>query len=197
VLTHPYLLATFAHASTSSPIHRGVFISRNLLGRALKPPPEAMTPLSPELHPDLTTRERVALQTQSESCMVCHATINPLGFTLENFDAVGRYRAEEKGKPIDASGAYQARSGEMEKFNGIHELAQFLADSDETHTAFVEQLFHYLVKQPVLAYGPDRLAKLDESFKANQFNMKKLAAEIVAETAITAETRRHGVEKEK
>jgi hypothetical protein len=54
-----------------------------------------------------------------------------------------------------------------------------------------------LVKQPVLAYGPDRLAKLDESFKANQFNMKKLAAEIVAETAITAETRRHGVEKEK
>jgi hypothetical protein len=184
VLTHPYLLAMFAHATTSSPIHRGVFISRNLLGRALKPPPEAMTPLNPELHPDLTTRERVALQTQSEACMVCHATINPLGFTLENFDAVGRFRAEEKGKPIDASGAYQARSGEMEKFNGIHELAQFLANSDETHAAFVEQLFHYLVKQPVLAYGPDRLAKLDESFKTNQFNMKKLAAEIVAGTAI-------------
>jgi cytochrome c5 len=184
VLTHPYLLATFAHATTSSPIHRGVFISRNLLGRALKPPPEAMTPLSPDLHPDLTTRERVALQTQSESCMVCHATINPLGFTLENFDAVGRFRAEEKGKPIDASGAYQARSGEMEKFNGIHELAEFLADSDETHQAFVEQLFHYLVKQPVLAYGPDRLAKLDESFKNNQFNMRKLAAEIVAGTAL-------------
>ena len=147
---------------------------------------------SPELHADLTTRERVALQTQSEACMVCHATINPLGFTLENFDAVGRYRAEEKGKPIDATGAYQARSGEMVKFNGVHELAEFLADSEETHTAFVEQLFHYLVKQPVLAYGSDRLAELDESFKANQFNMRKLAVEIVAETAITAETRRRG-----
>jgi hypothetical protein len=184
ILTHPYLLATFAHAQTSSPIHRGVFISRNLLGRALKPPPEAMVPLPPELHPDLTTRQRVALQTDSQACMVCHATINPLGFTLENFDAVGRFRSEEKGKPIDASGGYETRSGETERFGGVRDLAKFLADSDETHAAFVEHLFHYLIKQPVLAYGPQLQDELQSSFKQNDFNMRKLAADIVAAAAV-------------
>jgi cytochrome c553 len=184
VLTHPYLLATFAHASTSSPIHRGVFISRNLLGRALKPPPEAMTPLAPAQHPDMTTRERIALQTQSDSCMVCHETINPLGFALENFDAVGRFRREEQGKPIDSSGAYQTRSGQVEKFNGVRELANFLASSDEVYSAFIEQLFHHLIKQPVQAYGPHRLDELLASFKQNGYNIRKLAIEIVAGAAM-------------
>jgi Protein of unknown function (DUF1592)/Protein of unknown function (DUF1588)/PA14 domain/Protein of unknown function (DUF1595)/Cytochrome C oxidase, cbb3-type, subunit III len=183
ILTHPYLLATFAHAQTSSPIHRGVFISRNLLGRALKPPPEAMVPLAAELHPDLTTRQRVALQTGSQACMVCHATINPLGFTLENFDAVGRFRSEELGKPIDASGGYETRSGEEKQFAGVRELAKFLADSDETHTAFTEHLFQYLIKQPIRAYGPNMLNDLKTSFERSEFNMLQLAAKIAAEAA--------------
>ncbi|HEY2882687.1 MAG TPA: DUF1592 domain-containing protein [Pirellulales bacterium] len=184
VLTHPYLLATFAHAAASSPIHRGVFISRNLLGRALRPPPEAQIPLPPDLHPDLTTRQRVELQTQSESCMVCHATINPLGFTLENFDAVGRFRLEEQGRAIDATGKYQTRGGETEQFKSVRDLAQFLANSDEAHRAFIEQLFHHLVKQPMQAYGPKRMDELLASFGQNEFNIQKLAAEIVAGAAI-------------
>ena len=101
VLSHPYLMATFAYTSTSSPIHRGVFLARNVLGQMLRPPPEAFTPLPAELHPSLTTRERVALQTQPQACQSCHSMINPLGFTLEHFDAVGRYQAKEKDKPID------------------------------------------------------------------------------------------------
>ena len=59
VLTHPYLMATFAYTATSSPIHRGVFLARSVLGRSLRPPPEAVAPLAADLHPDLTTRERV------------------------------------------------------------------------------------------------------------------------------------------
>ena len=63
LLTHPYLLAGYAYGATTSPIHRGVFIARSVLGRGLRPPPEAVTPLPPELHADLTTRERISLQT--------------------------------------------------------------------------------------------------------------------------------------
>jgi hypothetical protein len=184
VLTHPYLLAAFAHASDTSPIRRGVFITRNLLGRALKPPPEAFVPLPAELHADLTTRERTALQTKSEACMICHSTINPLGFTLEQFDAAGRFRLEERGKPIDPSGSYQTRTGEILQFSGVCDLAKFLAESEETHAAFVEQLFHYLIKQPVRAYGPNRLDELTKYFKENHFNIQKLAVEIVATAAV-------------
>lgn len=188
VLTHPYLMTSFAYTATSSPIHRGVFIARNVLGLALRPPPEAFPPLSPDLHPQLSTRERVALQTSPESCQSCHATINPLGFTLEPFDAVGRFRREENGRSIDATGGYQSRTGELVKFAGARDLAAFLADSPETHNAFIEQLFHHLVKQPVRAFGPDELESLRASFAGGNFNIRKLVVKIVADTALTPRT---------
>jgi hypothetical protein len=183
LLTHPYLLTTFAYTGTSSPIHRGVFISRSLLGRVLKPPPEAVVPLPPESHANLTTRERIALQTNSQACLSCHAMINPLGFTLEHFDAVGRFRSEETGKPIDATGEYLTKSGERKQFRGVRELAAFLAESEETHAAFVQQLFHHTVKQPIRAYGPEMSVELQKSFRENQFSIQRLMAEIVTASA--------------
>jgi hypothetical protein len=184
VLTHPYLLAAFAYTETSSPIHRGVFLARNVLGLSLRPPPAAFAPLPPSLHPDLTTRERVALQTRPESCQTCHGMINPLGFTLERFDAVGRLRDEENGHPVDATGMYQTRTGEVVKFAGVRDLATFLAGSEEVHEAFVERLFHSLVKQPVRAFGPRTLAELRDSFERNEFNIRKLMVEMVAVSAL-------------
>ena len=189
VISHPYLLAGFAYTANSSPIHRGVFISRSLLGRSLRPPPEAVAPLAPDLHASLTTRERVALQTKAEACNSCHKMINPLGFTLENFDAIGRFRAEEKGKAIDASGSYLTRTGKQQQFKNARDLAAFLATSDETHSAFVEQLFHYFVKQPWRAYSPTLRTELTKKFVADEFNMRNLLAEIVTTAAL------HGVAK--
>ncbi len=186
ILTHPYLMAAFAYSSESSPIHRGVFIVRGVLGVALRPPPEAVTPLAADLHPNLSTRERVSLQTRSTNCMSCHGVINPLGFTLEHFDAVGRYREKDNGKPIDATGMYLTRSGKTVTFTGVRDLATFLAGSEEVHLAFTEQLFHHLVQQPVRAYGPERLDELRRSFAANGFNVQKLAVEVMASTARTA-----------
>ncbi len=184
VLTHPYLTATFAYTADSSPIHRGVFIARSILGRALRPPPQAFTPLPADLHPQLTTRERVALQTKPQACFACHGMINPLGFTLEHFDAVGRFRAEEKGRAVDATGSYQTLSGKVVKFAGVRDLATFLAGSDEVHEAFVEQLFHYLIKQPVRAFGPRKLSDLRQSFADNHYNVRKLIVTIVASAAL-------------
>jgi mono/diheme cytochrome c family protein len=184
VLTQPYLLASFAYLDTSSPIHRGVLISRNLLGRLLQPPPQAFTPLAADLHPNLTTRQRVTLQTKPATCMSCHAMINPLGYTLEKFDAIGRVRAEENGKPIDASGAYQSRTGKLVKFSGARDLARYLTESDEAHAAFVEKLFQHLVKQPIRAYGPRTLPDLQRAFETQGFSIRKEMVEIMAASAL-------------
>jgi cytochrome c553 len=185
VLSHPYLMASFAYTATTSPIHRGVFISRSVLGRVLRPPPEAVVPLAPDLHPDLTTRQRVTLQTKPESCQSCHGMINPLGFTLEHFDALGRYRKEEKGRPIDAMGTYETRSGDQVKFDGAKALGAFVIGSEEAHGAFVQQLFHYLVKQPIRAFGPQELPDLRRFFAAHEFNIRKLMVEMMATSALT------------
>lgn len=184
VLTHPYLLSSFAYLDASSPIHRGVLIIRNLLGRTLQPPPVAVSPLSADLHPGLTTRERVTLQTKAEACASCHTRINPLGFTLEKFDAIGRLRTTDNGKPIDTSGGYETKDGKRVKFSGARELAAYLAGSDESHAAFVEKLFHNLVKQPVRAYGLQALPDLERAFAANDFNIRKQVIETVTLAAL-------------
>src|SRR5205823_310347 len=124
VITNPYVLSSLAYMAETSPIHRGVFLGRGLLGISIKPPMEAFTPIAPDLHPSLTTRERVGLQTKPMACASCHTIMNPLGFALENFDAVGRWRDKERDKPIDVTGSYEQRSGELGKFSGAKELAK-------------------------------------------------------------------------
>lgn len=186
VLAHPFLLAGFAYDKATSPIHRGVFIARSVLGRRLKPPPVAVSPLAPDLHADLTTRERTILQTDPAACKTCHAMINPLGFPLEQFDAVGRFRNEEKSKPIDAAGSYVTREGETAKFSGAKEMAQFLADSPETHESFVEQAYQYFVKQPPLAMGQGAFDESLRRFEENGYNVRKLLADAATTSALRA-----------
>lgn len=178
ILTHPFLMSELAYRDSTSPVHRGVFLIRYLLGRTLRPPNEAFSPLSPTLHPSLTTRERVELQTSPANCQVCHTKINGLGFTLENYDAVGRYREQERDKPINSAGRYTTRSGKLVNFENTHDLAEFLATGDDAHEAFVARAFQHFVKQPIAAYGPDRLAQLTQTFKQNNFNIRELLVEI-------------------
>ncbi len=183
-LTHPYILANYAYTNESSPIHRGVFLARGVLGLTLKPPNEAFTPFAADLHPSLSTRERTALQTSPRSCQQCHSLINPLGFSLEAFDAVGRYRTTERGKPLDVGGSYLNRAGETVKFSGAVELAKYLAGSAEVHDSFTEQAFHHLAQQPIRAYGPRKQAELREAFAKSNFSLRALAVEV----AVTAAT---------
>ncbi|HEY3787869.1 MAG TPA: DUF1588 domain-containing protein, partial [Urbifossiella sp.] len=190
VLTHPYLLSTFAYGAESSPIHRGVFVARGILGVTLRPPPDAFTPFAANLHPTLTTRERVELQTKPAACISCHGVINPLGFPLERFDAIGGFRDKDNGKPIDATGSFKTKAGTEVKFNSAVELAKFLATSEEVHAAFAEKLFHHLVKQPVRAYGPQRLDDLRKGFAASGFSIRKLVVEIAVIGSLIPEKRK-------
>ena len=183
VLSHPYLMTGFAYSRTSSPIHRGVFLVRHVLGRNLKPPADAISPLSEELRPDLSTRERVVLQTSHAACQSCHDIINPMGFALENFDAIGRFREQEKDKQIDATGQYVTRGGELVEFEGVRPLADYLASSPEVHDAFVRQMFHHLIKQPVAAVDFDLQDKLREQFAAKQFSIQELMVDVMTAAA--------------
>jgi hypothetical protein len=178
LLTHPYLMSRLAYHDSTSPIHRGVYLIRYALGRTLRPPADAFAPLSPDLHPDLTTRERVELQTSPESCQVCHSKINSLGFALENFDAVGRYREMERSKAINSKGSYDPRAGGTVQFAGPAQLAEYLISSEDSQRAFVSRAFQHFVKQPPAAYGPDTMDRLTKSFQASNFNIQQLLVEI-------------------
>ena len=188
LLSHPYMMSVLSYAGATSPIHRGVFLARSVLGNTLKPPQEAIAPLAPDQHPDLTTRERVALQTSAVACQTCHTMINPLGFALEDFDPIGRYRtAESNGsieKPINAAGSYLPREGPEATFKGSRELAAYVATSRDAHEAFVQSLFHALVKQPMRAWGPDTLDNLRKSFAAGGCDIRRLLVDIMTVAAL-------------
>lgn len=184
VLTHPYLMAVFAGAEESSPIRRGAFVARSLLGRTLRPPADAVTPDPPSLHPGLTTRERTARQTNAQACQSCHSLINPLGFAFEQFDAIGRFRESESSRPIDATGSYLSRANESTQLDGARQLAEFLAGSNEVHEAFVEKLFYYCVKQPIRAFGPDALPALLRELTTHDFSIRHLMVEIAVTAAL-------------
>jgi len=183
VLTHPYLLSVLAYPAESSPIHRGVFVARNLLGITLRPPPEAFVPLPAAAHPEFTTRQRVAFQTRADACVRCHGVINPLGFPLEHFDAIGRFRQTENGKPIDANGSYWSRAGTTETFTDARGMVAYLAASDEVYAAFVEQTFQHLVKQPLRAYGLRKPRELRQDFAESGYSIRKLLVEIAVAAA--------------
>jgi hypothetical protein len=176
-------MSVLAYPATTSPIHRGVFLARSVLGNVLKPPQEAVAPLPAAEHPDLTTRERVALQTSAVACQTCHTLINPLGFALEEFDEVGRYRTVDTSgggaKPIDATGSYLPRTGEEATFRGARELAAYVATSRDAQEAFVQGLFHAVAKQPVRAWGPDTLPNLCRAFAASAFDIRRLLVDIM------------------
>ncbi len=184
LLSHPYMLAGFSYHDESSPIHRGVFIARTVLGRMLKQPPVAVAPIAPDLHAGMTTRERVLLQTKPEMCMSCHGMINSLGFSLEHFDAVGRYRQSEHEKPVDASGVYLTTRGDEVKFADVRELAEFLANGPESSEALTAQLFHFAVKQPVRAYGSNQPGQLHADFVNGNYSIRKLLGEIAVTAAL-------------
>ncbi|HEU0008346.1 MAG TPA: DUF1592 domain-containing protein [Verrucomicrobiae bacterium] len=189
VVTHPYLLAAFSYPKSTSPIHRGVFLTRNIVGRALKPPPMAVAFKDADFAPNLTMREKIAELTRPQACQGCHSVINPLGFSLEQYDAVGRFRTEEGNRPIDAASEYTTDEGEKVRLRGARDVAEFAAGSEHAHNAFIEQLFHQVVKQPMRAYGAGVPDRLRQSFVASGFNIQQLLVDISTLSAL------HGIEQ--
>ena len=178
VVTHPYLLASLAYTKQSSPVHRGVFLTRNIVGMSLKPPMKAVVFEDSHFNPQLTMREKITEMTRSGGCMACHSMINPLGFSLENFDAVGRWRTKDNNKPVNPVGELTTAEGKTVRLTGPRDIVNYVANNPSGHRAFIRHLFHHLIKQEPTAYGIQTLDNLQRDFAANGCNIQKLILDI-------------------
>lgn len=182
LFTHPYVLAAFSYHKQTSPIHRGVYLSRNILGRFLKPPPNAIEFKDADFDPSLTMREKVTELTKDEACMSCHAIINPVGFSLEYYDAVGRFRTKDNNKPINSESDYETPDAEKIRIKGPDDLARLAVESAEAHRAFLKHLFHHLIQQPTNAYGFGKMDELHDVFKNTNFHIRNIIVTIALKT---------------
>jgi hypothetical protein len=140
-----------SYATRTSPVIRGKWILDNVLGAPPQPPPAFVPPLK-EHHEGTkvqTMRERIAEHRANPACAGCHNIMDPLGFSLENYDAVGRWRATEENLPIDASGGLPDGS----KFNGVAGLQKALLNRPEIFAGTVsEKLLTYALGRGVELY---------------------------------------------
>jgi len=137
-------LASNAYAIKTDPIHRGLFILRDVLCRAIPDPPPgaATTPPPPATTPIVTTRDEVSLLTGQQYCPTCHGQINEPGFSFEGFDAVGRARTQDNGQNVDTTGSIIVDGDEVQ-FQDASDLVEALAQSDEARNCYVARWLEF------------------------------------------------------
>lgn len=142
LLTQPAFLATYGSLDASSPVLRGLAVLEQVLCSSTPPPPPDVSDTLPETDLGGTTRQRYEAHTSDPQCAGCHVAIDGIGFSFEHFDAVGRWRDEEKGQPIDASGELVGTDVDG-AFDGAAQLGTMLAGSQQASACYVENLFEF------------------------------------------------------
>ncbi len=158
LLTQTGFLATHAYSQSDSPIHRGVFMIRRILCLPLGDPPgNADLKLPPIVGDIKTTRQQVNVHTSPAPCSGCHARINAMGFAFENYDAVGQYRTQDNGVPVDSSGSISL-GGQERRFANAVDFAKIVAASDEARGCYARNWLRYAYQR---ADGPEDGCDLD------------------------------------
>lgn len=144
VLAQGSILAANAQAQSSSPTQRGLLVFEKLLCGVRPEPPKVIPPLPPIVPGQSTTRDRYESQHAVGSCAFCHKQFDPIGFTFEHFDEVGRYRNDEKGLAINAHGRALTPTDEVHiEATGQVNLAQTLASRDDVRSCAADMMAAY------------------------------------------------------
>lgn len=147
LLQQASFLAAHAHEDITSPVKRGDFVMRKLLCTTLPRPQELNIEVTiPAPNPTQTTRERFTEHVSNTSCRACHAQIDPLGYTFENFDAAGRERKRQNDKDIVTRAAVSL-DGKGYDFENSTDLSRWLAQNESTHACFARHAFRYFSAQ--------------------------------------------------
>ena len=174
------ILAVTSHPDRTSPVVRGKWILENLLGASPPPPPANVPELKATGEPGqiLSMRERMAQHRESPQCASCHAVMDPIGFSMENFDGVGRWRVlGESGSVIDASGALPGGV----TFTGPEGLKRaLLGKSEEFVTNLTEKLLTYALGRGVEYYDLPSVRAIVRANAAEQYRVSSLIAGVVA-----------------
>lgn len=169
-------LALNSGQAETSPTLRGKFLREVMMCQAIPPPPATVNTVLPDppTGVTLTKRQRLEMHEQLESCAKCHKEMDPLGFPMENFDPIGRYRTTDNGLPVDASGQIDGTS-----FNGILELGQVLATRSEVSDCLVRHFYRYGTGHVELASEQPVLDTLQSQFRSGGYHVRDLLVAIV------------------
>jgi hypothetical protein len=176
-LTQGSFLRVTSRPKRTSPVLRGKWVLDNLLCTPPRPPPPGVEGL-PE--GEMTTgsiRDRLEAHVTNPICASCHRTMDPLGFGLDNFDAIGQYRTEDGGYAIDASG----EMADGTPFDGAGEMAQLLAANPAVYRCLVEKLYTYTGRSPYRIEATEHIDSLTTRFMSEGYLLRELLVDITTD----------------
>jgi len=175
------ILTVTSYADRTSPVIRGKWILTNIVGLPPPPPPPNVPPLnaSASAAKAPTMRERMAAHRVNQPCAGCHRLMDPVGFSLENYDAVGRWRTTDQDTAIDASGNLPDGS----QFGGVSGLRQALLSRPELFvTTLTEKLLTYGLGRGLESYDAAAVRKIVRDARGNDYRFSSLISGIVNST---------------
>lgn len=186
ILGMPATLAMTSFPERTSAVKRGAWVLEQVLGEHIPPPPPNVPTLEKQDQKkiaNLTLRQRTELHRTNAVCANCHKTMDPIGFGLENFDAIGRWRDnDETGGPIDASGELPGGK----KFNGPKELKAIVAERKEDLVRnLTEKLLAYALCRQLEGYDQTVVDRMLENIHNDDDRMQTLIIEVVTSYPFT------------
>jgi mono/diheme cytochrome c family protein len=186
ILGMPATLATTSLPNRTSPVRRGVWVLEQVLGERVPPPPPNVPQLDEQDQKSvegLTLRQRTELHRTEATCANCHRILDPIGFGLENFDAIGRWREQDAGgAAIDSAG--QLPGGES--FSTPAELKALLAEREaELARNFTERLMAYALGRQLEGYDEIVVDRLMGKIARDDYRVRTMIAEVITSYLFT------------
>jgi hypothetical protein len=172
VLSHGTVLAVTSNPTRTSPVKRGVFILDNILGTPAPPPPPDIPPLEDAAKAikdrEPTLRETLEMHRRQPLCNACHNRMDPLGLAMENFNAMGMWREQERDQPLEVAG--KLLTGES--FTNVRELKRILATErrQDFYRCLTEKLLTYALGRGVEHYDVESVDKIVERLESGRFS---------------------------
>ena len=165
------VMALYAHPNQSAPVSRGYLVSEKLLCITPPPAPDNVNSELPPPAANVTTRERLERHRTDPSCASCHMLMDPYGLAFEIYDAVGSYRQEDGGRPVDASGTGLPKIGDVQ--NALDMMAK-LAEVDDVRACLTRQWFRFGLGREETKTDDATIAAALEAFGKNDYKLSDL-----------------------
>jgi hypothetical protein len=177
LLRHGSILTVTSYATRTSPVIRGNWILENILGSPAPPPPADVPSLDANvISTKLTVRDRLAMHRADPACASCHNLMDPIGFSLENFDAVGQWRSLEQGQPVDASGGLPDGT----HFEGVTGLESAILKRPEVFVStMTEKLMTFALGRGLESYDGPAIRNVVREAEAHDYRFSAIVLGIV------------------
>jgi hypothetical protein len=177
VLTQASVLTVTSYPTRTSPVLRGKWILENVLNAPPPPPPPGVGSIDAKGGPLAgTMRQQMEKHRANPICAGCHSRMDPLGFALENYNAIGQWRTQDAGQPVDASGAFP----DGKSFRGSAELKTILAAKSDTFAeCLTEKLMIYALGRGLEGYDRRAVKQIVGELSANNYRFSALISGIV------------------